>query len=106
MLKLANNNDCVPKRFDCMVLLYFSDPMNNMCNPDPSTEGDVFTTSESISKPTEKTIRKPWTTSTHSTTSDEIPSNGHLSSTPVDVSIKKDLISDFYFSYSLFFKFF
>lgn len=62
-----------------------SDPMNNMCNPDPSTEGDVFTTSESISKPTEKTIRKPWTTSTHSTISDETPSNGHLSSTPVDL---------------------
>lgn len=67
-----------------------SDPMNNMCNPDPSTEGDVFTTSESISKPTEKTIRKPWTTSTHSTISDETPSNGHLSSTPVDrIHVKK-----------------
>lgn len=67
-----------------------SDPTNNMCNPDPSTDTDTFTTAESVHKPTEKVLRKSWVTSTNPNTSDEISSNGHLSSTPGDrIHVKK-----------------
>ena len=97
----AKNSKCF-KNLYWLSLVCFSDPMNNMCNPDVSTEGDVFTTNESNNKPTEKVMRKSWAPSTNSTTSDEIPSNGHLSSAPVDVSNKEDFISVQFLFFSFF----
>lgn len=74
-----------------------SDPTNNMCNPDPSTDTDTFTTAESVHKPTEKVLRKSWVTSTNPNTSDEISSNGHLSSTPGDRKCNSHQLRKAYF---------